>query len=576
MKPQPQGHVMDNPYHPDDIKPDAMLVEKARSLLQFQEGDNMSYSEKEPLKQLPEASSWPKFSETGEYDQMELIDYIDGLFIDKLSIPDYWITARLNTAFKGHASMWYTEMKENHGRRNWPLCKSQIFQKYSNGTWIWKKTMSFEKDKYSVDKYPYECCLRQSKRLKAIDPQMRNHKLLTKMPGELEHAVRFRCNQNCTLDEMSNTLQGVRKRTNIGKFTPYRRSSFKEKQPFRVEFEDKPKERVAEVPKKKNSCHNCGSTDHYANNCPKAKKNVYAIEKVPEEESPTQNADSDSMGDAIREQSDEEKDPREEFLVEYKDESPLEIQDIQLEEGMPQDTANKNLCKHTQDAQKFLVTPTKGMEYIHGTATKIIFCIDNTQHPLIIDSGAHCSIVARNYPDNHFPNWESQLLPTKAKTFKSESGKMNSIGTTIKEIIIPHTKGNIRLNAEFVVLVDAHIQGLLLVTDYQRMYGIDIYKSKNQHMTIGTNEEKKFSLDIYQISSQDPIEELLNEFREGKFSTTLTSKKKLSLLKMLRKNRPEFVIGEEPLGKISGCGKALSTHAQETSLPSKYGNQEII
>ncbi|MBW0590889.1 hypothetical protein O181_130604 [Austropuccinia psidii MF-1] len=24
MKPQPQGHVMDNPYHPDDIKPDAM------------------------------------------------------------------------------------------------------------------------------------------------------------------------------------------------------------------------------------------------------------------------------------------------------------------------------------------------------------------------------------------------------------------------------------------------------------------------------------------------------------------------------------------------------------------------
>ncbi|MBW0522358.1 hypothetical protein O181_062073 [Austropuccinia psidii MF-1] len=31
MKPQPQGHVMDNPYHPDDIKPDAMLVNKAIS-----------------------------------------------------------------------------------------------------------------------------------------------------------------------------------------------------------------------------------------------------------------------------------------------------------------------------------------------------------------------------------------------------------------------------------------------------------------------------------------------------------------------------------------------------------------
>ncbi|MBW0559883.1 hypothetical protein O181_099598 [Austropuccinia psidii MF-1] len=416
--------------------------------------------------------------------------------------------------------------------------------------------MSFDNDKYSVDKDPYEWCLRQSKRLKAIDPQMniqmRNHKLLTQLPGELEHAVKCRCNQNCTLDDIANTLQDIRKRTNIGKFTPYKSSGFREKQPFRVEFKDKPRERVAEVTKKKNSCHNCGSTDHYANNCPKAKKKVYAIEKVPEEEFPTEDSESDSMGDAIREQSDDEQDPKEEFLVEYQEETPLEIQDIQLEAGMPQDTANKNLCRHTQDAQTSLVTPTKGMAYIHGTATKMTVCIDNAQHPLIINSGAHCSIVARNYLDNHFPNWEKQLLPTRAKNVKGASGKMTSIGTIIKEIIIPHRKGNIRLNPEFVVLDDAHIQGFLLGTDYQRMYGIDIYNSKNRHITIGTNKEKKFSLDIYHISSQDPLEELLKEFRKGRFSTTLTSKQKLSLLKMLRKNRPAFAIGEELLGKIKG------------------------
>ncbi|MBW0490792.1 hypothetical protein O181_030507 [Austropuccinia psidii MF-1] len=122
------------------------------------------------------------------------------------------------------------------------------------------------------------------------------------------------------------------------------------------------------------------------------------------EEYLTEDSDSDSIGDAIREQSDEEQDPREEFLVEYEEETLLEIQDIQLEEGMPQDTANKNLCKHTQDAQTFLVTPTKGMASIHGTATKMTVFIDNAQHPLIIDSGAPCSIVARNYLDNHFPN----------------------------------------------------------------------------------------------------------------------------------------------------------------------------
>ncbi|MBW0582526.1 hypothetical protein O181_122241 [Austropuccinia psidii MF-1] len=157
--------------------------------------------------------------------------------------------------------------------------------------------MSFENDKYSVDKDSYEWCLRQSKKLKAIDWQMN---------------IQMR-------NDIANTIQDLRKRTNIGKLTPYKSSSFKVKQPFRVEFKDKPKERVAEVAKKRNSCHNCGSTDHYANNCPKAKKKVYAIEKVPEEESPTEDSESDSMGDAIGEQSDDYQDPREEFLVEYQE-----------------------------------------------------------------------------------------------------------------------------------------------------------------------------------------------------------------------------------------------------------------
>ncbi|MBW0495962.1 hypothetical protein O181_035677 [Austropuccinia psidii MF-1] len=215
------------------------------------------------------------------------------------------------------------------------------------------------------------------------------------MPGELEHAVKCGCNQNCTLDDIENTLQVVRKRTNIGKYSQLRSSSFKEKQPFTVYFKDKKKERVGEVTKKKNSCHNCGSTHQYSSKCPKAKKKVYSIEKVQEEESSTEDSSSDSMADANRELSDEDTAPKEDFLVLYQEETQLEIEDIHLEADMPQDTANENLCKHTQDAQTFLVTPTKGMTYIHGTATKMNVCVENAQHPLIIDSGAHCSIVAK-------------------------------------------------------------------------------------------------------------------------------------------------------------------------------------
>ncbi|MBW0550783.1 hypothetical protein O181_090498 [Austropuccinia psidii MF-1] len=121
--------------------------------------------------------------------------------------------------------------------------------------------------------------------------QMRNHKLLTQIPGEIERAVKCRLNHHCTLDEIANTSQDVRNKTNIGKYTPYKSSGFKEKEPFRVEFKDKPRERVAEVAKKKYSFYNCGSTDHYSNNRPKAKKKSYAIENVPEEESSTEDYD---------------------------------------------------------------------------------------------------------------------------------------------------------------------------------------------------------------------------------------------------------------------------------------------
>ncbi|MBW0465777.1 hypothetical protein O181_005492 [Austropuccinia psidii MF-1] len=98
------------------------------------------------------------------------------------------------------------------------------------------------------------------------------------------------------------------------------------------------------------------------------------------------------------------------------------------------------------------------MAYIHGTSTKIAVYIYNAQYPKIIESGAHCSIIGREYLDKHFPHWEKQLLPINANNFESSLGKMTTIGTIIQEIIIPHRKRNIRLNPEFVVLEDAHLQ----------------------------------------------------------------------------------------------------------------------
>ncbi|MBW0533818.1 hypothetical protein O181_073533 [Austropuccinia psidii MF-1] len=89
VKPQPQGNVLDNTYHQGDIKPDALLENKEMAPSQYKDGAKMSYSEREALKKLPEHPSWPKFSGTGEYDHMKLIDFIDRLLIDLPTIPDY-------------------------------------------------------------------------------------------------------------------------------------------------------------------------------------------------------------------------------------------------------------------------------------------------------------------------------------------------------------------------------------------------------------------------------------------------------------------------------------------------------
>ncbi|MBW0485682.1 hypothetical protein O181_025397 [Austropuccinia psidii MF-1] len=144
--------------------------------------------------------------------------------------------------------------------------------------------------------------------------QMRNNKLLTQIPGELEW--------NSKKNPKKEWLKGQKRKTLVTIV---------------------------------------GQQTTILTTVQKEKKKFYAIEKVPEKEFPTEDSNSDPKGDDIREHSDDGQDQRAEFLVEYQEESQLEIQDIKLKAGMPQDTANKNLCKHTQDAQTFLVTPTKEM-----------------------------------------------------------------------------------------------------------------------------------------------------------------------------------------------------------------------
>ncbi|MBW0498888.1 hypothetical protein O181_038603 [Austropuccinia psidii MF-1] len=153
------------------------------------------------------------------------------------------------------------------------------------------------------------------------------------------------------------------------------------------------------------------------------------------------------------------------------------------------------------------------------------FCIYNDQHPLIIENGANFSIMAREYLEKYSPNWEKKLFSKKAKSFKRASGKMTSIGTIIKEIITTHRQGHIGLNPEFGVLEDAHIQGFLLETDYQRMYGIVITTVRTGILpwvkTRKTNFHLKYTRFIAKIPSKNY---LINSKREDLMLTLLVNR----------------------------------------------------
>ncbi|MBW0493777.1 hypothetical protein O181_033492, partial [Austropuccinia psidii MF-1] len=292
----------------EDIKPDALLVNKPRSPSQYQELDKMTYSEKEALKQLPETSSWPKFSGIGEYDSMEPIHYMDGLLTDVPSIPEYWITARLNKAFKVHASM--------------------------------------EKD-------PYDWCLRQSKSVIAIDPrittEMRNHKLFTKLSGDLANALKCSCSKESTLDEISTTLQEVRIRTSIGRYNTHSIGDQRDNPTLEAkETHDSDSEITT-------GFHNYELPNHKGENSPEDREEIFAREEETRKDQEGHEFDSDSVGNGCGDNSYSEPNPHEEYFVELKNHGAEEIGSVHLGRRKPM-TKHLNGLKHKPPDREGMTT----------------------------------------------------------------------------------------------------------------------------------------------------------------------------------------------------------------------------
>ncbi|MBW0527268.1 hypothetical protein O181_066983 [Austropuccinia psidii MF-1] len=206
-------------------------------------------------------------------------------------------------------------MQEIHGRKNWPWWRSKIIQNYRNDTWIWQKTLSFGNDRYTVDKDSYVWCMRQSKRLIAIAPHMkteiRNNKVLTKLPGDLEHAVKCRCSKESTLDEISTTFQEVRIRTSIGTYNTHSTGDKRENTTLETIDTHYSESEIT------TGFHKCESPNHYADNSPKDMEEIFAREEETRKEQGHE-SDSVGVGNGCGNNSYSEPTPHEEYLVEFK------------------------------------------------------------------------------------------------------------------------------------------------------------------------------------------------------------------------------------------------------------------
>ncbi|MBW0518184.1 hypothetical protein O181_057899 [Austropuccinia psidii MF-1] len=224
-------------------------------------------------KDIPKLEEWPTFSGEGEYNHIELIRTINMLWGD-FHIPD-----ELHCLYTKTEKKWYYKMRIGHRRQDWSWWKSEVINKWAKNSWRFKMENVFESSIFNSEKdKTLTSFFKQKDRLFALHPDMSdtmiNMKILRKLGGELEHAIKCRCEESCSKEDYINAMEDIitRKRT----FKTWIKISMESKMVPKISNEDRKPERPVL------KCNKCGSTSHLADTCTKKTKNneINVIEEV--------------------------------------------------------------------------------------------------------------------------------------------------------------------------------------------------------------------------------------------------------------------------------------------------------
>ena len=200
-----------------------------------------------------------------------------------------------------------------------------------------------------------------------------------------------------------------------------------------------------------------------------------------------------------------------------------------------------------------------------GRTPRVVTVINNRPLLVMIDSGAAVSVITRKLLEEIEPHYQLQLKPVDIPAVVAFGTRIKPTGLYVTNVIFPHPRGNIQIQAAFLVIDVPGPTQILLGSDMTTMYGIDLVSSSGRYMKIGKS-NSRFAIQLLKndrsAHAEQPLLQLMaaharaqdiSIFEEAltaaEFSPNLTDSEKADLVRMLIERRRAFAWGTRQLGE---------------------------
>ncbi|MBW0550496.1 hypothetical protein O181_090211 [Austropuccinia psidii MF-1] len=294
-------------------------------------------------------------------------------------------------------------MRQEHGKHDWSWWKSEIITNWANNSWGFKMENACEILIFNSEKdKPLTWFLKPKDRLSALHPVMSdsmiNMKILRECGGELEHAIKCRCLEPCSIEDYINAMEDFITRKRLGK--TWIRNPIESKMIPKISREDR---------KPVFKCHKCGSTSHLTNNCvEKTKGNeIQVIEEFQTAEEKEESDEHSAVSDNT---------PVEDYSIEN---ITAFFEVTELHTHFPQYSEDCYNLINIQDARICKTKPprVKGCTSAASCITSIL--MNDVEAKINLDTEAFCTCIGKDYLQIILPEWKNHQLPIEGVQFIS-------------------------------------------------------------------------------------------------------------------------------------------------------------